>query len=962
MLDNQPESTKVLGITATPRRDADGINMANEVAQRLGYTNREAVSGKHIAMNMSLTNAIRMGLVVNPKLVSCAYSLKTDGSLDKLKGKIDQIEDVQDRNEKLKEYESLRRNVENAEGIPEILQANVKKGGKYIVFLPIVEDLEDEDGNVIGRKKGKDKIADYEKQIAEYFKGSDIIPNFHSMLGEYGDKENARRLEEFQNANTEETEFMLVMNKANEGLHLDKLDGMIWLRPMDENSRILYLQQLGRVIYSEDPDNPTKDEDRPVVIDLVNNTLKVNWKNEITEQDDIQMLNLVVDWAERHNRALPNINSTDREETGYASVLKEIQNKYKGYLENEFDVLTEKQIEEVREIIRIGSKIDLWQIQLPNRIAKDGETQVRGFTDKNTGPFELTGLLKDFVELEDTVDGIPTIGRSLKNALEIKEWCERTYREKKIWERSLPSQAAKDEYEKSLGNKLSKIRAKIKKYEGKSIKKIENEEDRKIVRIIRELDKEYGLGDNLKNVLEIREWCKKKYGEKKIWERSLPSQTSKDKYEKSLARKLKHIRYVIKQYDGIPIEEIGNDEDRKIVEIVRNLDEEYGLGNSLKNALEIKEWCESTYGEKKIWERSLPNTQSKDEYEKSLGQRLRAIRVKIKKYEEKPIEEIENAEDRGIVEIIRNLDEEYGLGDSLKNALEIKEWCESTYGEKKIWERSLPSQISKDEYEKKLGKKLSNIRTKTKQYKGIPIEKIENAEDRRIVEIIRSLDEEYGLGNSLKNALEIKEWCERTYGEKRIWERSLPSQATEDEYEKSLGNRLSSIRTKIKQYEGIPIIEIENAEDRKIVEIMRSLDGEYGLGDSLKNALEIKEWCESTYGEKKIWERSLPSRTSKDEYEKKLGKKLSSIRTKIKQYEGIPIEKIENAEDKKIMEIVRYLDEEYNSRKRKRTSKEIAEASISSLTDIEMSDREDAALKELVERTKEGGMNLDEQS
>ena len=45
-----------------------------------------------------------------------------------------------------------------------------------------------------------------------------------------------------------------------------------------------------------------------------------------------------------------------------------------------------------------------------------------------------------------------------------------------------------------------------------------------------------------------------------------------------------------------------------------------------------------------------------------------------------------------------------------------------------------------------------------------------------------------------------------------------------------------------------------------------------------------------------------------------------------------------------------------------RTSKEIAEASIGSLTDIEMSDREDSALKELIEKTKEGGMNLDEQS
>ena len=53
--------------------------------------------------------------------------------------------------------------------------------------------LEDEDGNVIGRKKGKEKLEDYEKQIREYFKDSDIKPNFHSMLGEYGDKDNERR-------------------------------------------------------------------------------------------------------------------------------------------------------------------------------------------------------------------------------------------------------------------------------------------------------------------------------------------------------------------------------------------------------------------------------------------------------------------------------------------------------------------------------------------------------------------------------------------------------------------------------------------------------------------------------------------------------------------------------------------------------------------------------------------------
>ena len=244
------------------------------------------------------------------------------------------------------------------------------------------------------------------------------------MLGEYGDKENAKRLEEFQNSNTEETEFMLVMNKANEGLHLDKLDGIIWLRPMDENSRILYLQQLGRVIYSEDPDNPTKDEDRPVVIDLVNNTIKVNWEDEITEQDDIQMLNLITNWAEAHNGILPNINSTDKEETGYAKILKEIQSKYKGYLDNEFDRLNEKQIEEVQEIIRLGSQIDLWQMDLQDRVTKDGESRERGFTDKNAGPFELTGLLKNFVELEDEVDGksnITTVEKFIETLEKMQE-------------------------------------------------------------------------------------------------------------------------------------------------------------------------------------------------------------------------------------------------------------------------------------------------------------------------------------------------------------------------------------------------------------------------------------------------------------------------------------------------------------------------------------------------------------
>ena len=405
LIENQTEESKVLGITATPRRDVDGINMANEMAEKLGYTNRDAVNGKHVAMNMSLINAIRMGLVINPKMVSCEYTLQTDGSLDNLKEKIDSIEDVKTRNEELEKYEKLRRSISDAKGIKQILQENVKQGGKYLVFLPLIENLEDEDGNIIGRKKGKERIAEYEKQIMEYFKDSDIKPSFHSMLGEYGDKENERRLSEFQSKDTDETEFMIVINKANEGLHLEKLDGIIWLRAMDENSRILYLQQLGRIISAEDPDNPIKEEDRPIAIDLVNNTIKVNWDNEITEKDDIEMMNLITDWTEKHDGMLPDINSNDMEESGYARMLKDIQTKYSKYLNNEPTDLSEEKIAEIQEIIALGTNINLWQAELPDRIQKNkqaGDREQKRNSDEL--PFEVTGILKDFVELEKEVN------------------------------------------------------------------------------------------------------------------------------------------------------------------------------------------------------------------------------------------------------------------------------------------------------------------------------------------------------------------------------------------------------------------------------------------------------------------------------------------------------------------------------------------------------------------------------
>lgn len=405
LLENQQENVRVLGITATPTRDADDRNMANETALKLGYTQEEVQKREHIAMDMDLVEAIKLGLVVNPKIVSCEYSLKEDGRMEDLLEAINSIEDENVRKEKLAKYEQLRRSLDNAQGIPEILQSNVKPGGKYIVFIPVTDknvDLEDEDGNKIGKKSGEDKIKEYEQKIKEYLKNSGINPKCYSMLGAYSDKKNEAQLKSFETDESEDTKFMIVMNKANEGLHVKGIDGIIWFRALDENSKILYLQQLGRAIYSEDPNNPTPDEKRPVVIDLVNNTLNVDIDKDIKNNnrlDDLQLLSVVVDWVKMHN-GLPDIDSTNKTEQRYAATLYRIQNQYQEYLNGfeNYPDLDDKKKAQIQAIIDKGLEIDLWDIELtPKSI-----DVINKIIDVET--FEVKGLMRDFVELEKNID------------------------------------------------------------------------------------------------------------------------------------------------------------------------------------------------------------------------------------------------------------------------------------------------------------------------------------------------------------------------------------------------------------------------------------------------------------------------------------------------------------------------------------------------------------------------------
>ncbi len=279
-----------------------------------------------------------------------------------------------------------------------------------------------------GMKKEKnsiDKVKEWEKQISEYLKNSGIEPEYYSMLGAYSDKENERQLEGFESEKSDKTKFMIVMNKLNEGVHVDGVNGILWFRPLDENSKILYKQQIGRVITSVDPDNPPKDEDRPVVMDFANNTERVDIDKEIknnNRKNDLELLTIVVDWVKSHGDNLPQVTSTNNQEKRYAATLYRIQQKYIEYrngIDNE--EITEEERNNIENIIAKGEEIELWDIEL-ERITKEECDKIL-----EVDSFVLKGNLHDFVELEKEVNDINYRKTALKNIMEIEEWCKEQF-------------------------------------------------------------------------------------------------------------------------------------------------------------------------------------------------------------------------------------------------------------------------------------------------------------------------------------------------------------------------------------------------------------------------------------------------------------------------------------------------------------------------------------------------------
>ena len=246
---------KVLGLTATPDR-MDDKNVVDDLFEG------------NISYELTLVEAIKRGIVKPPKYVKCDYELR-----DMLVGIAEQIKecDNKETRESLEEkLDKMRKIVDQAEGIPELFAKNMtKKDGKYIVFCKDKEHMKQM------MEEAKKWFAEIDSKPEMYYVYSGNDKNLVNQDGE-NKHSNEEQIKRFEESKSNHLKLLFSIDMLNEGLHVEDISGVIMLRPTD--SRIIYLQQLGRALSSD------KTREQTIVFDLVNNYLKNNLDREINDK------------------------------------------------------------------------------------------------------------------------------------------------------------------------------------------------------------------------------------------------------------------------------------------------------------------------------------------------------------------------------------------------------------------------------------------------------------------------------------------------------------------------------------------------------------------------------------------------------------------------------------------------------------------------------------------------------
>ena len=640
-------NAKILGLTATPDR-MDDKNIVDDLF--CGNVDYE----------LTLVDAIQKGIVQAPNYVKCDYSLRD--SLESIKTAIEQCSNPQTKKELQERYDKMRRIVEHAEGIPALFAKNMtKKDGKYIVFC-----------------KDKQHMDELIESSKEWFANIDTNPEIYSVYsGEgYSEKVNKNTIKSFEASKSKHLKLLFSVDMLNEGLHVEDISGVIMLRPTD--SRIIYLQQLGRALSSD------TSREKTIVFDLVNNYLKNNLDAEINQRKHI---------TGDFKGNTTNIGGLDGKSLTEDIDIFRIQGETKEFLElfNEVqgilghndhltNALNIKTWMEQRKTIKPPSSIskDFEEKRLGIALSNIRQTLIKPYlqlkTEQEKKIFEEEHPeFKKIFEIINWIDG-RNLSPNLVNARAIKIWMQ-THKTTKS-----PSAVSKDAEENRLGTALTELRRNL----IKPYMQLETEEEKlefsekhpeidEVLQIINWIDTNK-VNPNLTNVRNIKAWMEERKTTKP------PSSNSKDKEEKRLGRALGNIKQtLVKTYMQLGTQEKEEFEQehpefREIMEIINWIDEN-NISPYLINARDIKQWVEQNQFAK------LPSRSSKAvEEERKLGKKLSYIRqdligtyMKLQTEQEREIFREKHPEIDKVMSIISELDIQCGNAKQKELAILIRQ-------------------------------------------------------------------------------------------------------------------------------------------------------------------------------------------------------------------------------------------------------------------------------------------------
>ena len=571
LLDMYSEA-KVLGLTATPDR-MDDKNVVDDLFEG------------NICYELTLVEAIKRGIVKPPKYVKCDYELRD--MLVGISEKIKECDDKETRERLEEKLDKMRKIVDQAEGIPELFAKNMtKKDGKYIVFCKDKEHMKQM------MEEAKKWFVEIDSKPEMYYVYSGNDKNLVNQDGE-NKLSNEEQIKKFEESQSNHLKLLFSIDMLNEGLHVENISGVIMLRSTD--SRIIYLQQLGRAMSSD------KTREQTIVFDLVNNYLKNNLDREINDKSKREIS------IERKEKETEQVEKEENDREEDIDIFR-IQGETKEFLE-----LFEEINGELGQTYLINArKIKAWMEERettkpPSRSAKEpGEkrlgTALKSIRQELIKPYielkteeEKEKYRTNHPELEEVLEIIKWIDENnlspyLVNARDIKKWMERKKTTKP------PSKNVKEPEEKRLGNALFSIRQKLlKPYIG-----LKTEEEREKFRanhpeleevqeIVKWID-ENNLSPYLVNARDIKKWMEEKGTTKP------PSRSAKDLKEIKLGRALFTIRQIlIKPYLELKTEEEKakykekHPELEEVLQIVTEIDLNSGNKNRQELALLIRQ-------------------------------------------------------------------------------------------------------------------------------------------------------------------------------------------------------------------------------------------------------------------------------------------------------------------------------------------------------------------------------------